>query len=360
MADFAGFTERVTVMNGLKILNIHPFSQALAMWTFLFLFVPQLGWAVGTTAGTSISSIVTVSYDIDGTNQTPVSSSATTIKVDELIHPTLVWQDGTPVNVNTPGSNDALTFLLTNSGNGQEAFGLTRSNGPTPLPSGNYTPMNGSIGSIYLENGLSPGFQGTGPNADTIYVPGGNDPDLTPGSSQNIYVISDTPNVASDAHGEIRLTATSLTTGAAGAAPGSSFAGLGQGGGYAVVGSTRAQAETTGSYIASGLGVMVHKTVINILDPNGTAVLMPGAVITYQISVTLSGTGTATNLLITDPLPANTTYVPGSIIVGGIGKTDAADTDEAQFISTSNTVSVSLGNVAAPANLFFTVRATIN
>lgn len=347
-------------MKSTRTDNLHPYSQALAMWSFLFLLVPNSVWAAGTTAGTTISSIVTVSYEIADTAQTPVANSATTIIVDELIQPTLVWQDGTPVNVNTPGSSDALTFLLTNSGNGQEAFDLTRSNGPAPLPAGNYTPLNSSIGSIFLENGLLPGFQSSGPNADSLYVPGSNDPDLAPDEAQLVYVISDTPNVPSDAQGEVQLLVASLTTGAAGATPGSGFAGLGQGGSYAVVGATRGQADATGSYIAGGLGVLVQKTVIDVRDPNGTAVLMSGSVITYRISVTVSGTGTATNLVITDPLPANTSYVPDSIILEGNAKTDAADSDEAQYISTSNTVSVSLGNVAAPANFFFTIRATIH
>lgn len=348
-------------MLGMKKSNIHPCSHTLATWGLLLLLAPQLGWAAATPAGTVISSTSTVSYDVAGEAQDPVTSLAVTVTVDELIHPTLTWQDGTPVAVNSPGSNDALTFLLTNSGNGQEAFGLTRTNGPAPVPAGNYTPLNGSIGSIYLENNLLAGFQASGPNADTAYVPGTNDPNLAAGTGKIIYVISDTPNVASNAQGEVRLTATSLTAGAAAAAtPGASTAGLvGCTANCAAVFATAyGQASVTGSYIASGMGLVVNKTVASVLDPNGAATLVPGAVITYQISVTLSGAGTATNLVITDPLPASTTYVPSSITVGGAAKTDAADADNAQFAA--NTVSVSLGNVAAPASFVITFRATIN
>ncbi|TAN82701.1 MAG: DUF11 domain-containing protein [Gallionella sp.] len=340
-------------MRGLTISGSRPRSHALALWVLLFLLAPQLGWAVGTPAGTVISNVVTVSYDIGGTSQPPASSAPVNFTVDELIQPTLTWQDGTPVAVNTPGTNDALTFVLTNSGNGQEAFGLARTNGPAPLPAGNYTPANGSI-SIYLESNGTPGFQAT----DTAYIPGTNDPNLAPDAGQTIYVISDTPSVASNALGEVRLTASSLTAGAAGSSPGTSLAGLGQGGGFAVVGSAQAQVSVTGSYIASGLGLVVNKTVFSVLDPNGTAVLMPGAVMTYQITATLSGTGTVNNLVVTDPLPANTTYVPGSIVAGGAAQTDAADADQAQFAA--NTVSVSLGSVAAPATIVITFRATIN
>ncbi len=158
-------------------------------------YFPQSGWAVGTAAGTVISNVATVSYGLGGVAQPAITSAAATIKIDEVIQPTLTWQDGTPVIVNSPGTNGALTFLLTNSGNGQESFGLVRTNGPAPLPAGNYTPLNGTVGSMYLENGLLAGFQASGPNADTLYVPGVNDPKLSADAGQFIYVVSDTPVV---------------------------------------------------------------------------------------------------------------------------------------------------------------------
>ncbi len=226
------------------------------------------------------------------------------------------------------------------------------------MPAGNYTPLDGTVGSIYLENNLQTGFQASGPNADTAYVAGVNDPDLAPDAGQTIYVISDTPTVADNSQGEVLLTAASLTAGAAGALPGTGLAGLGQGGSFAVVGGNNAQSSNTGSYIASGLTLVVVKTVLGTVDPNGGTVVMPGAVMTYQITATLTGTGTAANLVLTDPLPTETTYVPASITVNGTSRTDAADADNAQFLA--NTISVSLGDVASPAVVTVTFRATIN
>ena len=326
----------------------------------LLLLAPQLSWAVGTAAGTLISNLATVKYMIGPSPPYSATSNTVSFRVDEIIQPVLTWQDATPVAVNTPGNNSVLTFLLTNGGNGPEAFGLTRTNGPAPLPSGNYTPLNGSIGAIYLDSGASAGFQASGPNADRLYVPGSNDPILAPNASITIYVASDTPVVASNLHGEVLLSAAALTVGAAGALPGTALAGLGQGGGFAVVGSSRAQAGATGGYITSGLGFAMIKTVLKVLDPHGTSVVMPGAELTYQIVATLSGAGTASKLVLTDPLPPATTYVPGSMVVDGIAQTDAADADPAQFIAATQTVSVSLGNVASPANVVITFRATIN
>jgi len=316
-------------------------------------------WAGGTAAGTIISNTATVNYEINGVTQTAASSTPVTIKVDELIQPIMTWQDAAPVSVNSPGINDVLTFLLVNGGNGTEAFSLSRTNGPAPVPSGNYVPLNGTVGSIFIENGLQPGFQSSGPNADTAYIAGTNDPNLAAGGSKIIYVLSDTPaSIANNSQGQVLLAATSLTPGAAGSPLGTALAGAGQGGGYAVVGTASAQAGATGSYITSSISVVVNKTVASVIDPNGTAVAMPGATLTYQIAVSISGTGSASNLVISDPLPADTTYVSGSILVDGVAQTDAADADIAQF--SANTVSVSLGNVASPASHVITFRATIN
>lgn len=328
----------------------------LCVWSLLL--VSPSGWAVGTSAGATISNAATVSYSIGASVATPITSAPAAFRVDELIQPVLTWQDASAVPVNSPGTNGVLTFLLTNSGNGAETFSLARTNGPLPLPGGNYTPLDGTAGSIFLENGLLAGFQAGGPNADTAYVTGANDPNLAADAAQIIYLLSDTPAVASGSQGNVRLTAASLTAGAAGNLPGTGLAGLGQGGVFAVVGMGNAQATATGSYINSGLGLAIAKSVTSIVDPDGTAVAMPGAVLTYQILASLSGTGTATNLVISDPLPAEVNYVVGSISVDGVAKTDAADADNAQF--SANTVTVSLGDVAAPANIVITFRASIN
>ena len=165
--------------------------------------------AAGTLAGTAIVNEATASYSVEGIAQPDVTSNIATFNVDELIDLTLTWQDGAPVSVNTPDVNDALTFLLTNIGNGPEAFSLSRNN---LLAGDNYDPTNGSAGSLFLENGLSPGFQASGPNADTLYVAGVNDPNLAPDTAQIIYLNSNTPvGLTNGNTGNAQLNAASTT-----------------------------------------------------------------------------------------------------------------------------------------------------
>ena len=116
-----------------------------------------------TPAGTPISNVATVSYSIGGVDAAPIASAPASFVVDEVIALTLTWQDGSPVSVNSPDSNDALQFLLTNTGNGTETFTLARDNAPAVADS--YDPAS-SATPIYVESNGTPGLQ-TGVGGDT-------------------------------------------------------------------------------------------------------------------------------------------------------------------------------------------------
>jgi uncharacterized repeat protein (TIGR01451 family) len=77
-------------------------------------------------------------------------------------------------------------------------------------------------------------------------------------------------------------------------------------------------------------------------DINGGAFL-PGDSLLYQINFANSGNDSSTNTIITDNLPAGTTYIPGSIKIGGVAKTDASGDDEADYDFTTNRILFRLG-----------------
>ena len=83
---------------------------------------------------------------------------------------------------------------------------------------------------------------------------------------------------------------------------------------------------------------------------------------TYSMVVTISGTGTAENLVVTDVIPANTTYVPGSITLNSNPVSDGVDGDPGDFgVSAANTVSVTLGSLSAVSPIqTVTFDVTIN
>ena len=319
-------------------------------------FCASESFAAGSPAGTLIPNAATLTYSMAGGAATVVTAVAPVVVVAEVINLVLTWQDGTPVAVNSPDLGKALSFVLTNTGNGPETFRLVRNNS---VAGDQFDPANAAAGAIYLESGAQAGFQATGPNADTLYQPGVNDPVLAADASRTIYLFSSIPAaLATGAVGHVDLAASSATAGAPGARPGTALAGLGQGRVDAVVGASRGQAGTQGSYIVSGISLSLLKTVVAVRDTLGGGLVMPGSVLTYRVVLSLTGAGTAEKFSFADPLPTSTTYVPASITVDGAARSDAADADNTSFAG--GAISVLFGNTAVPATHVIEFKATVN
>jgi len=339
----------------LFLSDCRPGNRLAALLAVVVSLATSGAFAAGTPAGTPIASTATLNYSIGGNVGEPMTAAAV-VTVAELINVVLTSQDGAPVSVNSPDPGKVLTFLLTNTGNGPETFRLTRNNA---IAGDQFDPVSVPAGSIYLESGSQAGFQLTGTHADIVYVAGVNDPVLPADSSRIIYLYSSIPaGQATGALGYASLSAASTTVGAPGAVPGTTLAGLGQGGVDAVVGGSRAQAVAQGGYIVSGIALSVVKAVVAVQDPKGGAVVMPGAVLTYRVTLALTGEGVADNLSFSDPLAPATTYVPASITVNGIAKSDALDADNASFAA--GAVAVVFGNTPAPATRVIEFKATVN
>ena len=84
------------------------------------------------------------------------------------------------------------------------------------------------------------------------------------------------------------------------------------------------------------------------VDPTGPAHL--GDVLTYTVGVGNTGLDAAVDTVLTDAIPAGTSYVPGSLsVVSGANagaKSDAADGDQAEFDPVANAVVFRLGSGA--------------
>jgi uncharacterized repeat protein (TIGR01451 family) len=140
-------------------------------------------------------------------------------------------------------------------------------------------------------------------------------------------------------------------------APGTSFAGQGEGGGDAVVGATGADSSDDGIYRVSAASVALTKAA-SVAGPFGGTGPVPGAVITYTLTATVSGTGTVNNVAVADPIPAGTTYRPDSLTLEGSPLTDAADTDAGRF--TGSGIAVGLGSVGAGTTRTITFQVEID
>lgn len=290
--------------------------------------------AAGTPVGTVISNQATVNYAVNGL---PLSASSNTvdITVQELIEFTLTWQDAANITVAGGDTDRVLTFLLTNTGNGTEAFSLSVNNA---LAGDQFDPV---LATVYLDaNGNGVYDAGT----DTLYT-GANHPDLAADASVAIFVLNNMPATLSD--GDLGNSALTVTSTTGSGAAGTVVAGGGDAGVDALIGNSLGQQAVTGTYEAAVVTVSVVKSV-TISDTFGGSTPVPGATLSYSLVVTVTGTGTAQTLVITDPVPTNTTYVANSLQLNGSALSDAADADAGDVgATTAGTVTVDLGDVVA-------------
>ncbi len=302
--------------------------------------------ATGTVAGTTISNVATATYDLPGGGTGTIQSNTVTIKVDELLNVTVAWKDPGDVVGPAGGTNQVLSYTVTNGGNGTEAFSLgTIAN----LGGDNFDP---TITSVVLDTNGNGVYD---PGVDTVYVAGTNDPTLAPDQSTTVFILSTLPAGAADGdRGQGELTAAAKKgTGT----PGTTFAGQGQGGGNAVVGLTGAKGQAIGWYKVQKAVITFVKSA-TVADPFGGTTQVPGSTITYTLAATGSGTGSVNNVKITDSVPTGTTYTVGSITLDGTALTDAADADAGNF--TGSGISVNVGTIGSGATKTVTFKVKIN
>jgi large repetitive protein len=93
-----------------------------------------------------------------------------------------------------------------------------------------------------------------------------------------------------------------------------------------------------------------NKTVTDITSGGARSAVAAGDILQYTVSLTNNGLDAASNVVLTDPIPTNTHYVPGSLqIVSGANagsKTDAFGDDQAEFNAAGNDVVFRLGTGA--------------
>jgi uncharacterized repeat protein (TIGR01451 family) len=308
---------------------------------------PRAGLAAGTLAGTTINNTATATYTDSNGKPVVVNSNTLAITVDEILNVKVVASDPGNVIATAGATNVVMTFNVTNTGNGKEAMKLTP---VTAIAGDQFDPTATSVVLDTNNNGIYD------PGVDTVYTPGTNDPVLNADASIKVFVLSTIPGgVVNGNQGQLNLTAQDvLGTGA----PGTVFAGKGNGGVDAVVGATGATSTDKNFYLIQQASVSFVKSAV-IADPFGGTTPVPGATITYSLVATVNGAGALSGIVITDAIPASTTYEAGTMTLQGTALTDAVDAvDAASF--TGSGISVGLGTVPAGQTRTVTFKVKIN
>ena len=301
----------------------------------MVMIMPQAALAAGTASDTDITNQATISFDVGGSAQPPISSNTTTFKVDNKIDLVVaeVSSDYTDVNPNT--TNQVLTFTVQNDGNTTQDFALSAAAGVDPF--GGTDNFDASNVRVFVESGTTAGYQAGEDTATYIdelatYV--------NPGDEVTVYIVADIP--LGQSSGDIAahtLTATARAGGGAGSqgAVLTETAGADTPGAVDIVfadgasdnnAARNASFSDTDAYQVLSSQLTIAKTSTLIRDPfnlNTNPKHIPGAYIQYVVTISNAGTATASATLttITDTLDNNTAIDP-DLIVAATGNPESA------------------------------------
>ncbi len=283
--------------------------------------------AASTAAGTSITNTATVGYSVGGTAQTPVTSNVATFLVDRKVNLTVSEVGNAATTVAYGDTSKVTTFQVTNLTNATQDFRLVASQQLSLAISllGLTDSMDMSNVHVYVDG-----------NGDGIYESASDTAtyidELAPNASKTVFIVADAP-ASGPANGVagVALTAITATGGTAGSLGADVTATIGADTPGAI---DTVFADSNGAidlahdgtysaldaYVIASTTVSFTKTATVISDPINGSLLpkaIPGATVEYCLQVSNTGSNNATGISITDSVPANTTYVSGSLVVGG-------------------------------------------
>lgn len=298
------------------------FTKLLASTAMLgATFVSTNALAIGTEAGTAIQNTATVSFTRNGSSDSEQASVS--FKVDEIINLNVTAANASN-NITNGDQNAAITYTVTNTGNGPEAFKLFASIGAT-----NDLPLTASDLTVYyIDTASSDGTFDPNNINENLYT--GTDINILRDESITVYIVTDVPNGATlNSLTDLDLTVISQTeaTGikAGDSAFGTVIPGAGTDSTNAIIAVDQGRDDATSelkvtTYDPSqSLEVLINKTILgsSALINNSTTVTdqkIPGAMVTYFIKVTVNN-DTANALSISDIIPTDMTYVAESLRV---------------------------------------------
>lgn len=318
-------------------------SRALTFFSSLVWFCASApAYAQSVPAGTIITGAAEAEFDTPSGRQT-ITSNAAQVQVAEVLSVAVTSIDQGPIAVQSGGA--VLSFELTNTGNGNEAFTLTAN----PAVNGNDFDMTVEIiaadsnGNGVFDPGVDIGF--TGPEQTTP---------LAPGETRLIFVrTSVPPSASSNQSSRLELRAEPAT---GGGPAGTVYAGQGDGGVDAVATDYAATGAATGAVTTAQNSLQLLKSA-SVQDPFGGTSAIPGSVITYTIDAELVGTGSISNLEVTDQIPAGTVYLPGSLALDGTALSDATGDDAGD--ADGSRIAVSIPSLIAGPTRSITFRVEI-
>lgn len=253
-----------------------------------------LSFSKGVAAGTPIVNVAQLKYKINGSDFNATSNTLVDL-VDQIVDFDIVCQDASPVVVENGQTAVALTFLLSNVGNGTDKF--------TVLPESNATSdFSVSNPLLYIDSNGNGVF-------DASVDQQINDVNLSADAKSTLFFVSDMPT-ATFPSGSLSANGMRIASTLAGALNYGESKKIGT---YFVVnGVVSGSDKALCQYELRSLELVLKKSAT--LSSNK---LFTGTIIHYKIKVSASGEGTINNVVVNDTIPSSTTYVPNTLKLDG-------------------------------------------
>jgi uncharacterized repeat protein (TIGR01451 family) len=306
------------------------------------------GTSNGTAADTTVTNSVTVNYKIATVDQTPVTSNVT-FKVDRKVN-VVVAEVGTTDTQVVPGAtNQVTTFTVLNASNAIIDINLAAALDLATGPRGQTQSFTATNVRIFRDANANGTFE-SGTDVDITANPFFDEVEVTTdGSATNglrtVFIVADIPGGATNGQVEVVSLTAQARVGGTASTLGAAFTNdsataddkdvvqnvFADGDGPATDDANRdGKHSDDDAYLVTVTALTVAKTVEVISDPiNNTTnqKAIPGAVVRYCVLMTNNGGQAATDVVLSDVVPTELTYVTGSIQSGaGVGMTCAGAT----------------------------------
>ena len=373
------------------------FALAAILWWGL----SSQAFAAGTAASTTISNSASVAYTVGAVPQPVVNSNTAQFLVDRRVNLTVAEVGGTSTSV-VPGSTaQVLSFTVTNTSNATLDFRLVATQDATAAATAfaDVDSFDVTGPQVFVDVNGNGTYEAPTDTATFI-------DELAADGVRTVFIVANIPaTVVNGDTAGLTLTAiaaqdaTTSGTGAYTATPGVLAADAVQTNTGTTdnatftdtvfgdaAGDTDAARDGRHSdddeYDVVTAAIVVVKSSTVVSDPfNGVSFpkAIPGAVIEYCVDVNNTGAAAADSIVLTDGIPANTTYVAGSIKTAatGAGSTcdvgsgtaeddNAAGADETDpnggdfSVTTAGAVTVRAPSIGAAARFKATFRVTVN
>ena len=288
-------------------------TKTLLLAVLVLCLSVSMAFAAGTPAGTAITNFATGTYrDANGNALAPVTSNTVTTIVSQVagVDISPASQSGNVLG----GETVSFSLVVTNTGNGPDTYDLSKAIVET----------------------------GGGVNTAEIYHDANGNGVLDAGET----AVTATTELAADATYNLVVVITNVS---------------GVDESYATTTITTTSQFDDSVSDAATLVSTVSLSVLSVTMTADNLTPKPGDVVTFTIYGENNGTALSRHVVITSPIAANLTYVPGSMKIMSDVMTDAADADSADFnVSSANAVTFHWGDAAPGASGYLYYQAVVN